>query len=72
MIEKVARALVNNADATYVNWKEKDWPVFVELAKAAIEAMREPNDKMQEELYCLCNVFAVDWNKVINAALKED
>lgn len=71
MIEKVARALANSADVTHVNWEEQDWPEFIEQAKAAIEAMREPN----EEMWNACDNWndspTETWPKMINAALKE-
>jgi len=65
MIEKVARAIVNNLQCG------DDWEQWTGVAKVAIKAMREPTEEMKEELNCLCNVYVVDWNKIIDAALKE-
>ena len=73
MIEKVARALVNSADVTHVNWKEKDWPEFVEQARVAIEAMREPTEEIKNVETGSIHYTQVElWNEFINAALKED
>ncbi len=67
MIEKVARAILHSMDIT----DGLNITSAVTYAEAAIEAMREPTEEMKEELNCLCSVFVADWNKIIDAALKE-
>lgn len=41
MVERVARAIARKNTGSGINW-----PSFVEEARAAIEAMREPTDAM--------------------------
>lgn len=44
MVEKVARAIHQKAYETRDEWRMPDW---MEVAKAAIEAMREPTEEMK-------------------------
>lgn len=66
MIERVAahiRSAAINSDTS-----------FVSMAKAAIEAMREPTDEMLKAFYgdMPCEQWlGNDWHDMINAALKE-
>lgn len=67
MIERVAKAISRSQVET-----ERMWQSFLPEASAAIEAMREPTEKMQQ-------VVAAQWGRrtwaqyeeVIDAALKE-
>lgn len=78
MIEKVARAIfkAEYPDAVNCDSMSADW---LKLAKAAIEAMREPSDKMVLALigfdcskeHPLWNLTAEGYQEAIDAALKE-
>lgn len=50
MIERVARAIGRGAFADQEQ-EDDEWPNWVPEARAAIEAMREPTDKMLEAQY---------------------
>lgn len=68
MIEKVARAI---QECSLVTGYEARLPEAMLYAKAAIEAMREPN----EEMWNACDNWndspTETWPKMIDAALKE-
>lgn len=42
MLERVARAIALQSQSC----RESDWPFFADMARAAIEAMREPTEAM--------------------------
>jgi hypothetical protein len=67
MIEKVARVLMKVDQPN--NWEECDWEIWVEPAKAAIEAMREPNvpSNLEDKWDDFGQWF---WNQMIDAALE--
>ena len=69
MIEKVARAMAKQQGESVF------WVSYTELAKAAIEAMREPSIEMVDEGMSsqLCDAeVRIIWTWMINVALKED
>lgn len=77
MIEKVARAI--HASLGYeANWPTPECTQCMDATRAAIEAMREPSEKMQhaglvaldESGECDCSQHDV-WEAMINAALAE-
>ncbi len=68
MIEKVARAIRDASDKTGMEYDICE----IQLARAAIEAMREPTDEMIHKVpigYCTAREV---WECMIDAALKED
>lgn len=71
MIEKVARAIALSNRAP----DSDDWPVYVNDAKAAIEAMREPTEVMVEDgqdARLDGGGYYDVWRAMIDAALRED
>lgn len=82
MIEKVARALVTSSgldpDQQYGR-HGPEWKLYVDNAKAAIEAMREPTPEMlvSEDIHwgysChVCGGLKSGYETMIDAALKEE
>jgi hypothetical protein len=76
MIEKVARAIaevnVSGSDLLHYSY-DKDSDGYLELARAAIEAMREPTEAMLDSTGGECRVWAPGaWVSMIDAALKEN
>ncbi len=70
-IERVARAIADhNSETTKVRWESGE---FHYMARAAIEAMREPTDTMVEEAWASANAedAAGVWRDMIDAALTE-
>lgn len=69
MIEKVAKAIALSVEEAQLEF----WEEFIDQAKAAIAAMREPTEEMMNvEAYS--NVHSTRLNcyeKMIDAALKE-
>ena len=67
MIDKIARAMAKQqGEAVF-------WVSYIEMAKAAIEAMREPTEEMKNIETGSIHYTQVElWNEFINAALKED
>jgi hypothetical protein len=67
MIEQVARAMCDVDGGS----QEVDVQYYRDMARAAIEAMREPTDEMlPAEMYE--KTFRHIWQKMIGAALKGD
>lgn len=74
MIERVAEAIYAMARETRDEWLIPDWKM---VARAAIEAMREPTSEMtscSEEVHwgdsCyICGGLKDGWQKMIDAAL---
>jgi hypothetical protein len=84
MVERVAEVLYNkswNTDVKFKNCYSCTRKLYFEMARAAIEAMREPTDNMPNEFYKMklaeghtkySAVFQyADWERAIDAALKE-
>ncbi len=67
MIEKVAKAM-----ALYEDSMEDYWKRYTGLAKAAIEAMREPSEEMIYQGPGDPYMDKEVWAKMIDAALKKD
>lgn len=76
MIEKVARVLAERAGASTCGFRfEEARAYFEQSARAAIEAMRNPPDTALG-IHGLMDVnrarhIRVDWERVIDAALRE-
>lgn len=72
MVGKVARAIARKNTGSGINW-----PSFVEEARAAIEAMREPTEAMVDagvlDVKADVSFFDVNetWQAMIDAALSE-
>jgi hypothetical protein len=85
MIEKVARALCkefiklnspNHSSNTIERAIENSWPCYIETAKAAIEAMKEPTEEMSQAYDSYWSGNAEHFNKeawgwAIDKALNE-
>ncbi len=78
MVERVARALYENASGDILAWKHEEWSetnefvkgAFCTMARAALEAMRDPTDEMLaagDE-----NGLLEIWHRMIDAALSGD
>ena len=68
MIEKVARALAAKQET------ENEFRFYMDSARAAIEAMREPTEEMLKSFYGDAPIeqwLGNDWRDMIDAALKE-
>jgi hypothetical protein len=63
MVERVARAIAYSETAD-----PEMWSAFVEVASAAIEAMREPTEAMVERAVSIKNDYG--WRSMIDEALK--
>ena len=77
MIERVARAIESTGPREAVAAIEPSWLAFVPQARAAIEAMREPNEQMLKVAWNYAGhpdkEFVLDggmWREMIDAALK--
>ena len=75
VVDRVARAL-----ATHYGVPSGDWVMLKGAARVAIEAMREPDDKMVDALIAwhqfpnkrpFRDAVRQDWPRVIDAALKD-
>jgi hypothetical protein len=74
MIEKVARAICKDCYINFDKLTEKSKQATMRNAKAAIEAMREPNEQMMKaglEINVNDDGFKVFYKAMIDAALKE-
>ena len=82
-IEEVARAIWDEDTqcdglVTTSDWQEFK-PIYMRVARAAIEAMREPTPEMLRPLWSCCAIDEADaiagaseaWKLAIDAALKE-
>lgn len=77
-IEQVARALChqiykNNHDLVEAV-VERNWKLYIDMAKAAIEAMREPTEGMIKAGDGACNDYGspeVVWQNMIEKALEK-
>ena len=76
MVERVAKALhkADNPDGSYEGFfaHTPDPQIYERMARAAIEAMREPTEAMDEEgaIFSDCNAATRTWQAMIDAALK--
>lgn len=81
MIERVAKAiwqaeLVHHFNVTFEDLIESEKEQFLQYARAAIEVMREPTDRMLEAGWphtadpCWKEDVARAWDAMINAALQ--
>ncbi len=71
MIESVARAICVCMEADSTNWR-----IYQDEAKAAIEAMREPSKRVEDEINGWFDTNDSEagkraWEAAIDAALKE-
>lgn len=77
MIVRVARAIFQNErkDGDWHSLNKNGQDYYCECAKAAIAAMREPTEEMlfagDDQLQEMMSAI-ITWEKMIDAALKED
>lgn len=72
MVERVGRAMVRAGvgELMWDSWDAEMQEVFLRQARAAIEAMREPDQAMQDAGYVVTVDDAVEvWETMIDAAL---
>jgi len=82
MIERVARAIKEKLESlAFSGGPDDDKDQYLKLARAAIEAMREPTDQQRNNYFettkkfypKLSAVFSdAEWERMIDAALKEE
>lgn len=83
-MEGVTETVFDCPDAVYMRWVRGEghhdpiprWTLYIPQARAAIEAMREPTNKMYDAAHDGAapgdpNTFGEMWSNAIDAALKE-